>query len=205
MGTLTSVLTLALITAGGSEGHQAHDPIGHWRPLVSEASTRFGIPKAWIERVIRAESGGLTTLSGKPIRSRAGAIGLMQVMPGTWSAMRASHMLGADPDDPHDNIIAGAGYLRLMYDKFGYPGMFAAYNAGPARYAAYLGRRTRLPAETIAYLAAVTDGRSPVIITSSTPPHTLLFALRRDLAEPRRSPSDQVVNDGLFVIRKRLP
>jgi len=38
----------------------------------------------------------------------------------------------------------------------GCPGIIAAYNAGPARYAAYLARRQRLPAETVAYVNAVT-------------------------------------------------
>ena len=41
--------------------------------------------------------------------------------------MRTSCGLGPDPYDPHDNIIAGAAYLRAMYDRFGYPGLFVAY------------------------------------------------------------------------------
>ena len=112
--------------------------IAPWQPIVTEASLRFGVPEAWIERVILAESGGHTTLGGRPIRSRTGAMGLMQLMPGTWSDMRDAWHLGVDPDDPHDNILAGTAYLRAMYDRFGYPGMFAAYNAGPARYATAL-------------------------------------------------------------------
>ncbi len=126
-----------------------------WQPMIDEASRRFGVPRAWIERVMQAESGGRTTLAGVPIRSRAGAIGLMQLMPRTWADTRAALGLGADPDDPHDNIIAGTFYLRLMYDRFGYPGLFAAYNAGPARYANALATGTPLPAETRAYLAEV--------------------------------------------------
>jgi soluble lytic murein transglycosylase-like protein len=42
------------------------------------------VPELWIERVMRAESRGLTTLAGRPITSRAGAMGLMQIMPATW-------------------------------------------------------------------------------------------------------------------------
>ena len=76
-------------------------------------------------------------------------------MPGTWRDMRAAYRLGADPYDPRDNIFAGAAYLRILYDRFGYPGLFAAYNAGPARYADHLATGRRLPAETIAYAAAV--------------------------------------------------
>jgi soluble lytic murein transglycosylase-like protein len=129
--------------------------VDRWRPFIAEASTRFGVPGAWIERVIRAESGGRTTLDGVPIRSRAGAIGLMQLMPDTWTAMRAALRLGINPDDPHDNILAGTFYLRQMMDRFGYPGLFAAYNAGPVRYAAHLATGAPLPAETRAYLVDV--------------------------------------------------
>jgi soluble lytic murein transglycosylase-like protein len=48
--------------------------------------------------------------------------------------MRGRLGLGTNPHDPRDNILAGTLYLRLMYDRFGYPGLFGAYNAGPGRY-----------------------------------------------------------------------
>lgn len=104
---------------------------------------------------MHAESGGLTHLHGRPIVSPAGAMGLMQLMPGTWEEMRRAHGLGRDPHDPHDNILAGAAYLALMHARFGYPGVFAAYNAGPRRYAAALASGRRLPAETRSYVADV--------------------------------------------------
>ena len=129
--------------------------IARWSRHIEEASIRFGVPQDWIRRVMRAESGGRPTLNGVPITSRAGAMGLMQLMPGTWAEMRLRHRLGSDPHDPRDNVLAGAAYLRAMYDRFGYPGLFAAYNAGPERYGAYLARKRRLPAETVAYVAAV--------------------------------------------------
>jgi soluble lytic murein transglycosylase-like protein len=135
------------------------DPVARWRPLIEQAAGRFGVPAAWIERVMRAESGGRTTLAGAPIRSATGAIGLMQLMPSTWDELRARLKLGDDPDDPHDNIFAGAFYLRLMFDRFGYPGLFAAYNAGPARYAAWRAGVRPMPAETLAYLATVAGNR----------------------------------------------
>ena len=134
--------------------------VDRWSGLIAEASSRFGIPEAWIRRVMAAESGGRTMLGGRPIESRAGAMGLMQLMPGTWSAMRAALGLGRDPHDPRDNIMAGTAYLRAMYDRFGYPGLFAAYNAGPGAYSSYLAGRRRLPSETVAYVAAVA-GRGP--------------------------------------------
>lgn len=145
------VLALALTFAAPVRA----DPLDRWSEHVAEASLRFGIPQAWIRRVMRAESGGRTTLNGRPIVSHAGAQGLMQLMPGTWSAMRAANGLGNDVHDPRDNILAGTAYLRAMYDRFGYPGLFAAYNAGPGRYAEHLATGHRLPAETVAYVAAV--------------------------------------------------
>lgn len=134
------------------------DPLAAWRPVIAEASARFGVPVEWIDRVIRTESAGRTTLHGRPITSRAGAMGLMQLMPRTWTTMRRRLGLGNDPYQPRDNIFAGTYYLRLMYDRFGYPGLFAAYNAGPARYQAYSTAMTSLPAETRAYLDEVAPG-----------------------------------------------
>ena len=150
-----AVFALALVIATPAG---AADPVDRWAEYVAEASSRFGIPEAWIRRVIRAESGGQTMLNGRPIVSSAGAQGLMQLMPGTWSAMRSAYALGNDVHDPRDNLLAGTAYLRAMYDRFGYPGLFAAYNAGPGRYAEHLATGRRLPAETIAYAAAVGNG-----------------------------------------------
>ncbi|MGQ2930461.1 MAG: lytic transglycosylase domain-containing protein [Sphingopyxis sp.] len=116
---------------------------------------RFGVPVPWIERVMVAESGGRTLWNGRPTVSHAGAMGLMQLMPSTWAEMRRRLGLGRDPHAPRDNILAGTLYLRLMYDRFGYPGLFGAYNAGPARYAAYLEGRRALPGETRDYLRKV--------------------------------------------------
>jgi soluble lytic murein transglycosylase-like protein len=87
-------------------------------------------------------------------------MGVMQLMPATWAEIRSLHGLGADPHDPHDNILAGTAYLRAMYDRFGYPGLFAAYNAGPSRYAEHLANRRPLPPETVAYVMALGEAPS---------------------------------------------
>ena len=175
MGALKPLaLALSLVLASPA----AAQTVAEWRPFVAEASQRFGVPIAWIERVMQAESGGRTMLAGRPIVSRAGAMGLMQLMPGTWTEMRIALGLGSDPFDPRDNILAGTAYLRRMYDRFGYPGMFAAYNAGPGRYAAYLAGRQPLPGETIAYLATVGGaGRVPAT-ASAEPRKPVLFQHR---------------------------
>src|SRR5690242_19690508 len=59
--------------------------IARWTPFIKEASRRFGIAEDWIKAVIRMESGGHpTSTNGAPITSKAGAMGLMQLMPATW-------------------------------------------------------------------------------------------------------------------------
>ncbi|MET3780792.1 SLT domain-containing protein [Brevundimonas sp. 1080] len=87
--------------------------------------------------------------------SHAGAQGLMQVMPETYAALARRHGLGSDPFQPADNIMAGAAYLRDMYDLFGEPGLFAAYNAGPGRYRDHLETGRPLPRETVDYVVRV--------------------------------------------------
>ncbi|HEX2814601.1 MAG TPA: lytic transglycosylase domain-containing protein [Sphingopyxis sp.] len=174
-----ALAALALLAALPAEAQS----VDRWRPYIVEASARYGVPVEWIERVMRAESGGRTTLDGRPIVSRAGAMGLMQLMPGTWADMRARLGLGNDPHAPRDNIMAGTYYLRLMYDRFGYPGLFGAYNAGPARYSAWLAGRSGLPGETRAYMATVTRTRTP---QQAAAPR--LFVARRIGALPVAAP-----------------
>ncbi|MEG3089299.1 lytic transglycosylase domain-containing protein [Sphingomonas sp. PB4P5] len=114
---------------------------------IAQAARRFAIPDALIRAVITVESrGAVFAVSPK------GAMGLMQLMPGTWGELRLRHALGIDPFDPCDNILAGTAYLRELLDRYGDPGFLAAYNAGPRRYESYLGGRA-LPRETIAYVA----------------------------------------------------
>jgi membrane-bound lytic murein transglycosylase B len=135
-----------------------------WNPDITEASQRFDVPATWIRAVMQVESGGRTMLAAnQPIVSSAGAVGLMQVMPSTYEDMRKEHALGTDPFDPHDNILAGAAYLRWLRLRYGYPGLFAAYNDGPGHLDERLARAQLLPAETRAYLvniAATLGGRS---------------------------------------------
>jgi len=202
MGTLIRLIpTLLLLAATPARA----DEVERWRPLVEEASTRFGIPTSWIERVIRAESGGLTLLNDRPIRSRAGAMGLMQLMPATWTEMRVRLSLGTNPDDPRDNILAGTFFLRLMYDRFGYPGLFGAYNAGPGAYSAFLAGRRRLPGETVAYLGTVGGAMKAGLPAPQPAPQPSLFVVRRD-ANRDQSPSIPAEGPGLlFAVRKVVP
>jgi D-alanyl-D-alanine carboxypeptidase len=130
------------------------DPCG---PYIEEAASRYAIPDRWIRAIMQQESGGrLVGADGSLTTSSVGAMGLMQVMPATYDMLRRREALGDDPYEPHDNILAGASYIREMYDRFGAPGFVAAYNAGPDRLAAYLAGSSVLPDETVNYLAQVT-------------------------------------------------
>jgi D-alanyl-D-alanine carboxypeptidase len=121
-----------------------------WGPYIREASERYGVPEQWIREVMRQESDGQ-----EQAVSSAGATGLMQIMPDTYDELRKRYALGGDPFEPHDNIMAGAAYIREMYDRYGAPGFLAAYNAGPYRLEGYLGGGDSLPDETINYVASI--------------------------------------------------
>ena len=183
---------------------------------VSEASRRFGIPEAWIYAVMRTESAGRISAV-----SSAGAMGLMQLMPGTWARQRARFGLGSDPFNPRDNIMAGTSYLREMYDRYGAYGMLAAYNAGPGRYGDWRDRRRPLPAETRAYIARIAPmlqtERSATAFVSASSVQTVrrswtqaeLFAARQETpadvsgsfaaALPTTFPTTAARPDGLFA------
>ena len=226
-----ALLLLASVTALGIPAVAVHaraastalqaasDP---YATLIAEAAQRFGIPAAWIRAIMRTESRG-----DRRAVSPKGAMGLMQLMPDTWAALRVRYGLGRDPFDPHDNILAGAAFLREMHDRYGSPGFLAAYNAGPGRYEDYRDRGRPLPAETAAYVAAlaplVGDGTvdGPILVAASDPSawtQAPLFITRSAVAEladratakppPNDSPPAVAVrdlsaiapqSDGLFV------
>lgn len=175
---------------------------------IAEAAQRFAIPAAWIRAIMRVESHG-----DRRALSIKGAMGLMQLMPETWATLRRRYRLGRNPFDPHDNILAGAAFLREMHDRYGSPGFLAAYNAGPGRYEDYRDRRRPLPPETVAYVAAlvpfVGDGAidGPVLTAASGPPswrQASLFITRSASAEPvDRAAAKQTRNDPPAVVTVR--
>ena len=138
------------------------DSVAGLDAAIAEASTAYGLSGELIWRVIRAESAG----DPRAVSSK-GAMGLMQLMPATWRELRRRLRLGVDPFDPHDNILAGAAYLRQMLDEFGPGGFLAAYNLGAANYGNVLAGRAALPRKTRDYIAAIAPERGGV---SANPP-----------------------------------
>ena len=165
--------------------------------FVAEAALRFGIPTSWIKAVMQAESRG-----AERAVSPKGAMGLMQIMPQTWADLRSRYGLGANPFDPHDNILAGAAYLRELHDRYGTAGLLAAYNAGPGRYEDHLASGRPLPLETQAYVAAL----APLLRDDGSPPGNVITAIIRswttspllpahanDVPSTRRASSDDLI------------
>ena len=146
---------------------------------------------------MRIESGGRTMLDGRPITSPVGAMGLMQVMPATFAELSGRYGLGSDPYEPRANILAGAAYLREMYDRFGPAHFLAAYNAGPGRVDEHLRTGRPLPGETQRYVQALgTELAGDVGVSGSPAPSTVrdlttLDALRAAALPPSRRQLDQ--------------
>lgn len=130
-------------------------PEDPWGPYIAESSKKYDVPETWIREVMRVESGGELYHNGQLVTSRVGAMGLMQVMPETYDELRFRYDLSDDAYDPHNNILAGAAYMREMYDIYGSPGFLAAYNAGPKRLDDYLANVRPLPDETRRYVAMI--------------------------------------------------
>ncbi|MEO1226954.1 MAG: transglycosylase SLT domain-containing protein [Pseudomonadota bacterium] len=147
---------LALAACASTPPEQrTFNPSDPWASHIAAASERFDVPETWIREVMWVESRGQTHLNGGLTVSHAGAMGLMQVMPGTWDYLTNRYNLGRNPHDPAMNIMAGTAYIREMYEEFGSPGFLYAYNAGPGRYRQFLEEGRTLPDETIRYVAMI--------------------------------------------------
>jgi soluble lytic murein transglycosylase-like protein len=172
--------------------------------FVEEASRRFAIPSSWIRAVMQAESAG-----DAQALSTEGAMGLMQIMPGTWAELRLRYGLGTDPYDPHDNITAGAAYLREMHDRYGEPGFLAAYNAGPDRYEEHVATGRPLPSETVSYMANVASlleiiGNGTVVDTLAAPTwaSSPLFVGRPNAGSTAAHPPSSLPTPSLPTVQK---
>lgn len=97
------------------------DKILRWARLIETTAKKYNTDPAIIAAIIEQESGG-----NPAAISRAGAIGLMQLMPGT------ARGLGVNPYDPAQNIDGGTRYFLYQYKAFGsIEKALGAYNAGP--------------------------------------------------------------------------
>lgn len=113
--------------------------------IITEAAERHGVSFSLLKAMIKIES----DFNPRAI-SRAGAMGLMQIMPENIKRLKIK-----DPFDPRENIMGGTRYLKQMIDRFNgkLSLALAAYNAGPNTVERY----QRIPpfTETENYVEAV--------------------------------------------------
>lgn len=138
---------------GANDLPASSTPPGQLEPeiekMVRDAAAKHGVDPDFAVRIARIEGG---RAGGRDLISPAGAIGTMQLMPGT------ARDLGVNPNDPAQNIDGGVRYLKQLLAKFhgDYRAAAAAYNAGPNSEAvagfAATGDTSKLPGETQGYI-----------------------------------------------------
>ncbi len=121
--------------------------------IISSASRRYGVDEGLIKAVIRQES----NFNPNAV-SKAGARGLMQLMPGTAAGLGVK-----DSFNPVENIMAGTRFLRDMLDRYNgdVDSALAAYNWGPGNLDK--NRGAFLPRETREYLTKVKKFYAPYV------------------------------------------
>jgi soluble lytic murein transglycosylase-like protein len=112
-----------LRAAADREGGAVADSLRRFEPEIARASADTGVDPALLLSVLVQESGG-----DPRARSSRGAVGLMQLMPGTAAEVGVSQ-----PLHPGQNVMGGARYLARMLQRFGSSVdlALAGYNAGP--------------------------------------------------------------------------
>ena len=122
---------------------------GQVADLIRSESRAQGVPEEVGLAIAKMESGFRQYhADGRLLTSSAGAMGVMQLMPGT------AKWLGVDATDTQENVRGGIKYLAMLGRQFGgdWTTAAAAYNAGPTRVQQYLTQGRALPAETVTYI-----------------------------------------------------
>ncbi len=133
---------------------------------VAAASEKYGVPKHIIFAVIKTESN-----FDPDVKSSAGACGLMQLLPSTFSEMSGIADAERYIYDPQINIDAGTKYLAYLYTRYGnWETVYAAYNGGLGNVDEWLADKnyssdgktlTNIPySETRAYVRRVSSAAS---------------------------------------------
>jgi len=163
LGSLGLIFAAAAVLLGISLSVMLSDEIAvrRFSDEAERAGAEFSVDDRLILAVIRVESGGRVRA-----RSPKGAVGLMQLMPATAEELaRELHMgdvSGPALEDPETNIRLGTYYLSKLDKRFRGDRMLAlaAYNAGPAKVAAWEKEYPELSGKELIDAAAYPETRS---------------------------------------------
>jgi len=126
--------------------------LGSLDHMIFSMAQKYGVNADLIQQVVKVESG-----FNSKATSSAGAMGLMQLMPGTAASYGVQN-----PYDPTENLDGGTHFLKDLLDRFegNIPLTLAAYNAGPGAVEKYNG----IPPykETQAYVQKIMNGLSSI-------------------------------------------
>lgn len=120
----------------------AEQALAQYDDHIRRAAALYELPEPLIRAVIRVESN-----YNPRCRSHVGAMGLMQLMPGTARGMGVTR-----PYDPYQNIMGGSRFLRSLVNRYrgNTEHALAAYNAGPGRVDLFTRGTRPLPEITVA-------------------------------------------------------
>ena len=147
--------------------------------LIRHHAAQLGVRQELVRAVVQVESGF------DPVaRSKAGAMGLMQLMPGTARALGVQ-----DPFDPNQNLRGGVAYLRQLLDRYGGDEelALAAYNAGPASVNRFGNQVPPFP-ETLSYVARVRASTGRRVRTTGKQVSSVLYR-GHEIINGRRVPA----------------
>ncbi|HEY1963619.1 MAG TPA: transglycosylase SLT domain-containing protein, partial [Acidobacteriaceae bacterium] len=164
----------ALAAGWGSAGGGG----GRYGSIIQQASAASGVSPQILRAVIGQESGG------NPLaRSLKGAMGEMQLMPGT-----ARDLGVTNPYDPQQNITGGARYLGQLMQRYpgNLPAALAAYNMGPAGYDRAMRTGRALPRETQTYVQRLMGVLAPQGAADVTAQAAPAFSMDQFAALPTR-------------------
>ena len=161
-----------LFNSAGYRNKGSVDPKA-FEGLIKNAAARYQVPEELVKAVIKVESNFNPNAT-----SRVGAMGLMQLMPGTAQDLGVQR-----PYDPAENINGGTKYLRELLDRYdgNVPKAVAAYNCGMGNV-----EKGRLPQETRNYLKLVSrhyNGSQTLPNPKTTPAVSKPVAQRVALAD----------------------
>lgn len=117
--------------------------------LFKNTELKYGIPKNLLVRMAQQESHFRSDIINGPYVSKAGAKGIMQIIP-KWHTK-------VNPWKPADAIPYAGKYLKKLYDRFGnWKDAIAAYNWGPTNLSRFkAGKISRMPLETRNYISQI--------------------------------------------------